>query len=63
MPTSTTLSKYCVQSFSGKKYITMLPSRPSIDTLSHDDDDGDDIFEENLKVYYLDDFFVCLEMC
>ena len=41
----------------------MLPSRPSIDTLSHDDDDGDDIFEENLKVYYLDDFFVCLEMC
>ena len=39
----------------------MLPSRPSIDTLSHDDDDGDDIFEENLKVYYLDDFFVCLD--
>ena len=61
MPTSTTLSKYCFQSFSGKKYITMLPSRPSIDTLSHDDDDGDDIFEENLKVYYLDDFFVCLD--
>ena len=39
----------------------MLPSRPWIDTRSHDDD-GDDVFEENLKagvlLRYLDHFFV-----